>query len=200
MGVDAIIEAWQPGSEGMRALASLLLGKQNRWGGLAVTMYRSTFVDEQALMQYSQTKPPGRTYKYYSNPVVFPFGAGMGYHDSTISCSLVPPMSVLCQVVHVSGPDGDEVVQVYHIPPAGLKVDHPLPLKKLIAFERLRLPALGAPVRVRFELTASDLRLTDKAGGQSLYPGQHGLQIWLGHGAPQNLTITVTSEEQEFYQ
>jgi hypothetical protein len=69
-GVDAIIESWQPGTAGMSALAPLLLGHENRWGRLAVTMYRSTFVQEQALIQYSQTKPPGRTYKHHLRVII----------------------------------------------------------------------------------------------------------------------------------
>ena len=172
-GIDAIVESWQPGTAGMSALASLLLGRENRWGRLAVTMYRSTFVEEQALIQYSQTKPPGRTYKYYTLPVVFPFGAGMGYHTAGATCTLVPPhhqtYQVQCKVTHLSGPTGDEVVQLYHVPPSGLIVDHPLPIKRLIGFERIHLPAESVAVSVNFNLTTEDFRLTDKAGGQSLY-------------------------------
>ena len=191
--VGAVVETFKPGGAGGAAVAELLVGKSNRWGRLPVTMYRSDFVEQQALMQYSQTKYPGRTYKYFVEPVVFPFGAGMGYHDSTVACTLTPPMLVSCKVTHLGGPSGDEVLQVYHIPPTGLKVDHPLPLKRLIAFERVHVPAGAAtsPVAVTWNLTTEDLRLTDKVGGQSLYPGSHGLQIWLGHGAPANLTVVV---------
>ena len=154
--------------------------------------------EEQALIQYSQTKYPGRTYKYYQKPVVFPFGAGFGYHDAKVACTLSPPYLVHCGVTHLSGPPGDEVVQVYHIPPAGLKVDHPLPIKRLIGFERVHLPAASsAPVSVSFNITTNDLRLVDKSGGSSLYPGAHGLQIWLGHGAPANLTAVVHVPEAE---
>ena len=71
---------------------------------------------------------------------------------------------------HLSGPTGDEVVQLYHVPPSGLIVDHPLPIKRLIGFERIHLPAESMPVSVNFNLTTEDFRLTDKAGGQSLYP------------------------------
>jgi hypothetical protein len=140
----------------------------------------------------------------------------MGYHNSTIHCSIAsqegraPATSVAtvadavptkeaiigvhvikCQISHIFGPSGDEVVQVYHVPPTGLKVDHPLPFKRLIAFDRIHLPASATGVTVAFNITTEDLRLTDKAGGQSLYSGNHGLSIWMGHGEPQNLTIVV---------
>jgi hypothetical protein len=160
-------------------------------------MYKSTFVQEQTLIQYSQTKAPGRTYKYVEpRLVIFPFGTGMGYHQSSVACTLAtgPPASaytVTCTVEHLTGPAGDEIIQLYHIPPAGLKVDHPLPIKRLIGFERVHLPAAKKVEQV-FKLTLEDLRLTDKAGGQSLYPGDHTLEIWLGHAAPVNLTATVS--------
>lgn len=211
-----------------------------------MTMYRSSFVEEQALMQYSQTAPPGRTYKYYQNPVVFPFGgaannfcaifsrngivcqdmlgtnarkiqggvvsaAGMGYHDSSIACSLstagpaddvdAKKYLVACNVSHLGGPSGDEVVQLYHVPPAGLNasVDHPVPIKRLIAFERVALPSAAAAVGVgvAFKLSSEDLRLVDKSGGQSLYPGSHGLEVWLGHGLPVSLSAVVPAAATE---
>ena len=160
----------------------------------------------------------GRTYKYVDPSfVIYPFGTGMGYHDSGLECNLashsaaIPEASdsaalgtlvteewveavmhvVHCQVEHISGPAGDEVVQVYHVPPAGLKVDHPLPFKRLIAFDRVHLPASSAKVSLVFNITSEDLRLTDKAGGQSLYPGTHTISIWMGHGQAQNLTLVV---------
>lgn len=141
----------------------------------------------------------------------------MGYHNSTIHCSFAPQAGstpaasdvkavdavateeaitgtvhvIHCQVSHISGPSGDEVVQIYHVPPTGLKVDHPLPFKRLIAFDRVHLPASATGVTVAFNITTGQLRLTDKAGGQSLYPGNHDLSIWMGHGESQNLTIVV---------
>ena len=50
-GVAAVVEAFKPGGAGGAAVAELLVGTANRWGRLPVTMYRSTFVQEQALMQ-----------------------------------------------------------------------------------------------------------------------------------------------------
>ena len=149
--------------------------------------------------------------------MIYPFGTGMGYHNSGLECNLashsvaVPEGSdsaalgalvteewveavthvVHCQVEHISGPAGDEVVQVYHVPPAGLKVDHPLPFKRLVAFDRVHLPASSAKVSAVFNITTEDLRLTDKAGGQSLYPGSHIISVWMGHGQAQNLTLVV---------
>ena len=35
---------------------------------------------------------------------------------------------------------------------------------------------------MNFNLTTEDLRLTDKAGGQSLYSGQQGLDVSTGFG------------------
>jgi hypothetical protein len=134
---------------GMTALAPLLLGHENRWGRLATTMYKSTYVEAVPLIEYSQSQWPGRTYKYVDPSfVIYPFGAGMGYHNSSITCSITSTAAaadadavtrssgaqqteavagatahvVHCTVAHGAGPAGDEVVQVYHVPPAGLKV------------------------------------------------------------------------------
>ena len=63
-----------------------------------------------------------------------------------------------------------------------------------IAFDRVSLLA-GGTASVVFNLTEADLRLTDRVGGQSLYPGDHGLEVWLGHGAPAELTLKVVVVE-----
>ena len=123
----------------------------------------------------------------------------MGLHNSAISCTGATSSGygIACSVKHVTGPAGDEVVQVYHIPPTALKekIDHPVLIKRLVhvAYERVSLPA-AATVSLSFNFISDDLRLTDKAGGASLYPGVHGIEVWLGHGAPANLTLAVAAE------
>ena len=73
--VDAIIYAWYPGQQGGNALADILFGKVSPSGKLPVTFYKS--FDE--LPAYDNYAMQGRTYRYFTKPVEFPFGFGLSY-------------------------------------------------------------------------------------------------------------------------
>ena len=57
---NAILQAWYPGEEGGRAVASIIFGESNPSGRLPVTFYRST--DD--LPDFKDYSMKGRTYKY----------------------------------------------------------------------------------------------------------------------------------------
>merc|ERR1719440_143807 len=79
----AIIEAFYPGPRGGEALAQGLFGAHNRWGRLPYTIYPKSFMDAAQMTEHDLRAAPGRTYRYYPNPV-FAFGHGLSLTTWTL--------------------------------------------------------------------------------------------------------------------
>ncbi len=77
----AVIQAWYPGARGGEAVADVLFGKVSPSGKLPVTFYKSAD-DLPAFEDYSMT---GRTYRYFTGEVLYPFGYGLTYGDCHVS-------------------------------------------------------------------------------------------------------------------
>ena len=73
--VPAILQAWYGGEAAGLAVADVLFGDYNPAGRLPVTFYRS--VDD--LPPFENYDMAGRTYRYFSEEVLYPFGHGLGY-------------------------------------------------------------------------------------------------------------------------
>jgi len=75
----AIIEAFRPSMRGAEAIARSIFGYENRWGKLPVTVYPADYVDKIDMYSFNMTVAPGRTYRYYQDVPLFPFGFGLSY-------------------------------------------------------------------------------------------------------------------------
>ncbi len=71
----ASIMAFYPGQEGGLALADLLLGRTHFRGTLPITFHRSA-ADLPPFDSYAMS---GRTHRFHTGPVLFPFGHGLHY-------------------------------------------------------------------------------------------------------------------------
>ncbi|ONK74776.1 uncharacterized protein A4U43_C03F10030 [Asparagus officinalis] len=82
--IGAILWAGYPGQEGGRAIADVIYGRYNPGGRLPITWYPNNYT-ESIPMTSMQFRPdqelgyPGRTYKFYDGPTVYPFGYGLSY-------------------------------------------------------------------------------------------------------------------------
>ena len=201
--VDAIVDAWAPMTYA-NEVAAALFGKTNRWGKATMTIYPKAYADTIALSEYSMTKPPGRSYKYYDNSAGVPligFGEGKSYSTFDVACRGAlapgePTVHISCNISNVFGPDGDEVLLVFHRPSAATVARvagaHPLPLRALVGFERVSVAA-GAAAPVNFEISVAEaLAFVNEDGASVLYPGLHFLDVSNGNGA--NVTIPVVLE------
>ncbi|QCE06664.1 beta-glucosidase [Vigna unguiculata] len=82
--IQGILWAGYPGQAGGAAIADILFGTSNPGGKLPMTWYPEGYVEKLAMtnmaMRSSKRKGyPGRTYRFYSGPVVYPFGYGLSY-------------------------------------------------------------------------------------------------------------------------
>jgi len=209
--VPAILQAWYPGQRG-DAVADVLFGKYNPAGRLPVTFYKSN-ADLPALTDYSMA---ARTYRYFTKPVLYPFGHGLSYSTFAYSGLSAPARSatgddvkVSVNVKNTSTLDGDEVVQCYlnrDLPPMDSKTLPEVwqrtdeqatliatPHKALAGFARVPLQA-GQSRKVTFTITTQQLSLVvGKDGKREVRPGN--LQIQVGGSSavlPGTLTQPIT--------
>jgi beta-glucosidase len=187
--VDGIILAWYPGEQGGNALADILFGKVSPSGHLPVTFYRS-LAD---LPSYQDYGMKGRTYRYYSGPVQYPFGYGLSYTSFTYNWQEKPKSSYtvkdtigfMVSVANDGGMDGDEVVQAYIEYPSSDR----MPLKELKAFQRVTV-LKGQTKNLHLSIPASDIRKWDLATGKwKLYPGRYTIVLG-SHSRDEKLTAS----------
>jgi len=153
--LNAILQAWYPGQAAGTAVADVLLGNYNPAGRLPVTFYRATA----DLPDFKDYRMANRTYRYFGGKPLYPFGFGLSYTKFAYSNLRVTPaggptLSVTVEVTNSGGRDGDEVVQLYAVPPAG---SHPREREALCGFSRVHL-AKGETKTVSITVPATALR------------------------------------------
>ena len=139
--VPAILEAWYPGEFGGKAIADVLFGDYNPAGRLPVTFYKSV----NDLPDFKSYDMEGRTYKYFNETPLFPFGHGLSYTSFTYDNLTAPEqlevkgeLSFSVDVTNTGDRDGDEVVQLYVTHKGNYENN---PRRSLIAFKRTQIKA-----------------------------------------------------------
>lgn len=189
--VDAILEAWYPGTMGGHAIADILYGRYNPSGKLPVTFPRTVgqvpiHYDMKNTGRPIELGAPGAKYvsRYLNTPntPLYPFGYGLSYTSFTYSPvtldrSKIRPGEPLTASVTVtnSGPrDGEEVVQLYVRDLVGSVTR---PVKELKGFQKIGLKK-GETRTVRFTLTDADLAFTRQDMSWGSEPG--AFKLWIG--------------------
>ena len=186
---NAILDAWYPGEEGGAAIAETLSGANNPAGKLPVTFYTGT----DQLPDFTNYAMDSRTYRYFTGTPLYPFGYGLSYSKfnftnlklSQPTLKAGAPLEVSVDVTNTSGPDGDEVVELYITPPQTLGN----PLHALRAFQRIHI-AKGATEPVKLSLSPRDLSFVDLDGDRYIHAGTY--QITAGDGQPQAAAASTT--------
>src|SRR5205814_5912906 len=179
---NAILEAWYSGEEGGAAIAETLAGTNNPAGRLPVTFYKN--VDQ--LPDFTNYAMTERTYRYFHGDPLYSFGYGLSYSKfeysklqlATEKLHAGDPLSVKVDVRNVSGPGGDEVVEVYLTPPPQMLG---APIRALRGLHRVHLDA-GETKHIQITLNPRDLSFVDLSGDRLVAPGEY--QISLGGGQP----------------
>lgn len=154
---DAIILTWYPGEAGGRALADVLFGEVSPAGRLPVTFYKSL----NDLPAYDNYAMQGRTYRYFSGDVLYPFGFGLSYSTFSYNWKETPrtkykatdTLNLNIAVRNTGALDADEVVQIYVQYPKGER----MPIRELKQFTRVSIPA-GATKDVQLRIPVAELR------------------------------------------
>ena len=151
---NAGIFAWYPGQAGGTALAELLFGEKNPSGHLPLTFYKE-ISDLPPFEDYSMT---GRTYRYFTGDVLYPFGFGLSYTTWAVSEAQYADGRITAEIANTGGMDGEAVVQAY------VECESPdaPPRPRLCGFKRIFVPA-GESKTVSIPLD----RLTDTVVNES---------------------------------
>ncbi len=151
----AIVCGWYPGQHG-DAVADVLFGNYNPAGRLPVTFYKS----DAQLPAFEDYSMQGRTYRYFRDKPLYPFGFGLSYttfkySNLKISRTRVRPsdtIKVRFTITNTGQIDGDEVPQLYIRDVESLL---PMPIEQLRGFQRVHLKA-GETKTIAFELTPNE--------------------------------------------
>ncbi len=178
---DAIIAAWYPGQSGGTAVAQALAGDISPGGRLPVTFYHST----RELPPYISYDMQGRTYRYFTGTPLYPFGYGLSYTRftygapqlSTTTLRAGQSLRVTATVRNAGARAGDEVAQVYLVPPQA----DGAPLRSLVGFQRVHLKP-GESHTLTFALDARALSSVAANGDRAVQPGDY--RVFVGGGQP----------------
>lgn len=161
--IPAIAGVWFGGQAQGTAVADVLFGNYNPGGKLPMTWYKS--VDQLPPFTDYRHRLHNRTYLYFNNEVLFPFGFGLSYtsfeysnmktNKETYNDNETITLSI--DIKNTGNVAGSEVVQLYyHDKESSIKT----PLKKLIQFERISLNP-GVKKTITFTFRAQDLGFWD---------------------------------------
>jgi beta-glucosidase len=177
---EAIVEAWYPGEFGGKAIADVLFGDVNPGGKLPETFYAST-QQLAPMSDYDLINNP-RTYMYFEQPVLYPFGHGLSYTQFYYSNLKLDSdkikkdgeVEIQFAIQNTGKMKGDEVAQVYvHYIDASEKV----PVNQLKRFQRVTLSP-GENKTLVFRIPASELSFYDiETNDFKTEPGQYEIQV-----------------------
>ncbi|MEI6644861.1 MAG: glycoside hydrolase family 3 C-terminal domain-containing protein [bacterium] len=131
----AMLQAWWGGEEAGHALADVLFGDVNPAGRLPHTVYAS---EAQVPPQDEYDISKGFTYMFVKGSPLFSFGHGLSYTTFAYSdiAASENPLAVTVTVKNTGTRAGDEVAQLYLVPPT---VTAPRPRLMLRGFQRVSL-------------------------------------------------------------
>jgi beta-glucosidase len=173
-GAAAILEGFNPGMQGGRALAEAIFGLLNPSGKLTVSI--PVHVGQQPVF-YSQVRGQhGRRYADLTQEPLFPFGHGLSYTRYRYSNLQLTPANlargqaagVSIEVENTGQREGDEIVQVYV---TDVLTSVTWVNKALKGFARVHL-APGEMKTVRIELPWEAFQIVDAEGRSVVEPGE----------------------------
>ncbi|KAL7139616.1 hypothetical protein ABFS83_09G064800 [Erythranthe nasuta] len=210
--IGAIIWVGYPGQAGGAAIADVLFGTHNPGGKLPMTWYPQDYLNNLPMTTMDMRSDPwrnypGRTYRFYKGPVVYPFGHGLSYTrfvhtvvdaPAVFTVPLHPngtaPLSNMKLVrtshaqckklflgvnmdVENTGSRGGSHTLLVYSAPPSDGGRHWAPQRQLVAFEKVSLPA-GGRQRVAVKIhVCRQMSVVDESGIRRVPMGEHSLYI-----------------------
>ncbi len=198
--VPAILEAWEPGSEGGHAVADVLFGDVNPGGKLPVTFPRKGSHEPLYYARNLTHSPEGHPMynpRYWDGlpTPLYPFGFGLSYTTFAITnlqvsapqVKIGDAVTVTADVTNTGAVEGDEVVQLYIHQKAG---SDSRPMRELKGFERVTLKP-GETRTVTFTLGPAELGHWSTNAGKWVQDAAT-FDIWVGADSRATLHAELT--------
>ena len=197
--INAIIEAWEPGSYGGLAVAEIMFGKINPSGKLPLTVARS--VGQLKMFYNHKHSMYFRDYAMQTNKPLYSFGFGLSYTKFHISEPKLNSskfkkgvLSVSVDVKNIGEISGDEIVQLY-ISDKYSSITRPV--KELKAYQRVSLKP-GESKEIVFELNKSAFAFYDSDMNYIVEAGD--FDILVGNSSrDEDLKNVIFNVEKTYY-
>ena len=197
--INAIIEAWEPGSFGGLAVAEIIFGKINPSGKLPLTVART--VGQLKMFYNHKHSMYFRDYAMQTNKPLYSFGFGLSYTNFHISEPKLNSskfkkgvLSVSVDVKNIGEISGDEIVQLY-ISDKYSSITRPV--KELKAFQRVSLKP-GESKEIVFELNKSAFAFYDSDMNYIVEAGD--FDILVGNSSrDEDLKNVIFNVEKTYY-
>jgi beta-glucosidase len=204
----AILLAGYGGQQGGNAVADVIFGDYDPAGRLPVTYYKS--IDQ--IPAFENYDMAGKTYRFFSQEPLYPFGYGLSYTTFSYSSFTMPEktvagekVSIKVTVTNTGKVGGDEVVQLYL---TDEKASTARPICQLEGFSRINLKP-GESKVVEFKLEPRQFSIINNKNKRVIEPGyftvavggkQPGFKGYLDPPFTQVLTgrIRLTGKEVPF--
>jgi len=191
--IPAIIQAWYPGAEGGKAIASLIFGEYSPSGRLPVTFYRTT----EELPDFRDYSMRNRTYRYMQQEALYPFGYGLSYttfeYSGLVSDKTEVPagdsISFRAKVKNTGSMESWETVQLYL---KDVEASVEVPKWQLRGIRTVFLKP-GEETEVEFTLTGRQMALIDNDGRCILEPGE--FRVYVGGSQPDSRSEKLTGRK-----
>lgn len=163
-----VVNAHFAGQAQGTAIANVLFGRVNPNAKLSATWYKSAeelpLINDYGLYKNDTLNYKARTYMYFKDSVLFPFGYGLSYTEfmySGMELSSTEPdanevLRISVDIKNTGETDGAEIVELYvsKVLPEG--ADDKKPVRQLKAFDKVFLKA-GETKTVTLKLPLSDI-------------------------------------------
>ena len=129
---------------------------------------------------------PGRGYRYFTGEPLFPAFAGMSYTSFATTCAKKEAtattgnrtMVLSCSVANTGKRDGDAVLLLFHHPPRAAAGQKQRPVRRLLDFDRVAVPAGGKAAAREFAVDIPrQLMLPSESGAPTEVAGVHVLEV-----------------------
>lgn len=187
--VPAVVSAGYPGRYAGEVLPDVLLGNTERaWGKLTITWYKDNITDQLNMMDFSMSRPPGRTHRYFTGTPQFPFGHGLNplttfsLSPLSVSQNKDSQLEIWTTVTNTGKRAGDEIVHAFFEPPSDLPACEPASKlrQQLFGFERVHLkPRESKKVSLKVEL--GTLQLHNGDGLPKTFAGKYAIKVTNGN-------------------
>ncbi|XP_051132483.1 beta-xylosidase/alpha-L-arabinofuranosidase 2-like [Andrographis paniculata] len=209
--ITSILWVGFPGEAGGGAAADIIFGLHNPSGKLPMTWYPQSYTQNVNMTDMNMRADPargfpGRTYRFYKGPTVFPFGFGLSYTKFTHSFAKAPPavVNMVLDKNHVCRKSACAAIDVADAACKHATVDIHIkvrnkgkmagsetlllfwspprglrgsPEKQLIGFRKVWVAA-GAERGAKFRVNVcKDLSLVDEKGRRKVALGEHVLRV-----------------------
>jgi len=193
--VDAIIYAWYLGEQGGNAIADIIFGDVNPSGKLPITIPKAL----SDLPEYNDYNMDNRTYRFYRNKPMYPFGYGLSYSKFIYSNLKIDkkkikkgtPIKLNFDIQNISNISGEEVIQVY------VKYKNAFyrtPNSSLIFFQKINLVA-GEKKNIEVIINEDMMASIDEKGNKQIESGE--FKLFVGGSSPGQRSNELGSSVKE---